>query len=87
VADPSKPPSAPEDTPGEGDESVDEDNVEVLEPIRIVERELTGPDGTKMRVKVPVYAPFQLEKRHAKPAPLRRIQRGLGSPRAKAEEG
>ena len=31
-----------------------------LEPIRVVERELTRPDGTKIRVQVPVYPPFQL---------------------------
>lgn len=34
-----------------------------LEPIRFVERELTRPDGTKLRVKVPVYPPFRLEER------------------------
>ena len=31
-----------------------------LEPIRVVERELTRPDGTKIKVQVPVYPPFQL---------------------------
>ena len=31
-----------------------------LEPIRVVERELTRPDGTKLKVQVPVYPPFQL---------------------------
>jgi hypothetical protein len=31
-----------------------------LEPIRVVERELTCPDGTTLRVKVPVYPPFRL---------------------------
>lgn len=31
-----------------------------LEPIRIVERELTRPDGTKVVVEVPVYPPFRL---------------------------
>ena len=36
-----------------------------LEPIRFVERELTRPDGTKLRVKVPVYPPFRLEDRPA----------------------
>jgi len=36
-----------------------------LEPIRYVERELTHPDGTKLRVKVPVYPPFRLEERPA----------------------
>jgi hypothetical protein len=40
-----------------------------LEPIRYVERELTRPDGTKLRVKVPVYPPFRLEERPAPKAP------------------
>lgn len=31
-----------------------------LEPIRVVERELTRPDGTTLKVKVPVYPPFRL---------------------------
>ena len=31
-----------------------------LEPIRYVTRELTRPDGSKLRVKVPVYPPFEL---------------------------
>jgi hypothetical protein len=31
-----------------------------LEPVRVVERELTRPDGTKIKVQVPVYPPFQL---------------------------
>ena len=31
-----------------------------LEPIRVVERELTRPDGTTLTVKVPVYPPFRL---------------------------
>ena len=34
-----------------------------LEPIRVVERELTRPDGTTCRVSVPVYPPFRLEER------------------------
>ena len=34
-----------------------------LKPIRFVERELTRPDGTTLRVKVPVYPPFRLEER------------------------
>lgn len=34
-----------------------------LEPIRYVERELTRPDGSKLRAKVPVYPPFRLEER------------------------
>jgi hypothetical protein len=32
-----------------------------LEPIRVVVRELTRPDGKKMKVEVPVYPPFRLE--------------------------
>ena len=38
-----------------------------LEPLRYVERELTRPDGTRLRVKVPVYPPFRLEDRSAPP--------------------
>jgi hypothetical protein len=34
-----------------------------LKPIRVVQRELTRPDGTRVTVDVPVYPPFQLEKR------------------------
>ena len=34
-----------------------------LEPIAVVERELTHPDGTKLRVEVPVYPPFRLAER------------------------
>ena len=40
-----------------------------LEPLRYVERELTRPDGTKLRVKVPVYPPFRLEERPAPKVP------------------
>ena len=36
-----------------------------LEPIRVVERELTCPDGTRVTVKVPVYPPFRLQDRAA----------------------
>jgi hypothetical protein len=36
-----------------------------LKPIRVVVRELTRPDGKKLRVEVPVYPPFQLEERPA----------------------
>jgi len=45
---------------------------EVLEPIRTVVRELTSPDGTVLRVPVPVYPPFRLRD---KSVPVRR-QRG-----------
>jgi hypothetical protein len=37
-----------------------------LKPIRVVVRELTRPDGKKLKVEVPVYPPFQLEERSAK---------------------
>lgn len=43
-----------------------------LEPIRVVERELTRPDGTKLRVKVPVYPPFRLPDRPASTAKSRK---------------
>lgn len=36
---------------------------EPLEPLRVVVRELTRPDGTTLTVEVPVYPPFQLKKR------------------------
>ena len=39
-----------------------------LKPIRFVERELTRPDGSTLRVKVPVYPPFRLEDRSTPPA-------------------
>jgi len=32
-----------------------------LKPIRVVVRELTRPDGKKLKVEVPVYPPFRLE--------------------------
>ena len=32
-----------------------------LKPIRVVVRELTRPDGKKLKVEVPVYPPFKLE--------------------------
>jgi hypothetical protein len=45
-----------------------------LKPIRFVERELTRPDGTRLRVKVPVYPPFRLEDRSA-PAPAPEVRK------------
>jgi hypothetical protein len=36
---------------------------EELDPVRVIERELIRPDGTTMKVRVPVYPPFQLKKR------------------------
>ena len=44
-----------------------------LEPIGVVERDLTTPDGTTVTVEVPVYPPFRLEDRKTR-APAR--QRG-----------
>ena len=43
-----------------------------LKPIRVVVRQLTRPDGKKLKVEVPVYPPFKLEERgeaSPKPAP------------------
>jgi len=37
-----------------------------LEPIRTVERELTRPDGTQVKVRVPVYPPFRLDEQKAR---------------------
>ena len=43
-----------------------------LEPIEIVRRELTRPDGSVVVVEVPVYPPFRLsEQPGARKAPLR----------------
>ena len=36
---------------------------EKLDPVRVIERELIRPDGTTMKVRVPVYPPFQLKQR------------------------
>jgi len=56
---------------------------EPLEPIRVVQRELTRPDGTTVVVEVPVYPPFRLKERPAgrPPAPARK--RGAPSLRRK----
>ena len=49
---------------------------EPLEPVRIVERELVHPDGTKLRVQVPVYPPFELKKRPpAKSSRARKVRK------------
>jgi hypothetical protein len=41
-----------------------------LKPIRMVERQLTRPDGTQVTVQVPVYPPFRLpEQPPGKPEP------------------
>ncbi|MDH3211768.1 MAG: hypothetical protein OEM05_04705 [Myxococcales bacterium] len=50
-----------------------------LTPIRVVERELTRPDGTKVKVKVPVYPPFRLAGAPAASEP----QRPTRAPRAR----
>jgi bifunctional pyridoxal-dependent enzyme with beta-cystathionase and maltose regulon repressor activities len=43
----------------------DEIESEPLEPISTVVRELTSPDGTILRVEVPVYPPFRLKEKAA----------------------
>lgn len=48
---------------------------ERLDPVGVVERELTRPDGTTMKVEVPVYPPFQLKKPAAKSARSRKTRR------------
>lgn len=53
-----------------------------LEPIRVVRRELTLPNGTKQVVDVPVYPPFRLEDR-SPPKPHTSRNRG----RRKARPG
>lgn len=56
-----------------------------LEPIRVVQREISLPDGTTTTVDVPVYPPFRLEDRPA-PKPVTRARRRakVGPPRSKA---
>jgi hypothetical protein len=61
-----------------------------LEPIRVVVRELTRPDGKKLKVEVPVYPPFKLEEgdeRAARRASAERSRekRGPGSTRSRKE--
>jgi hypothetical protein len=51
----------------------------VLEPIRVVRREITLPDGSKQIVDVPVYPPFRLEERPPPKPPTR--ARGKAKPR------
>jgi len=53
-----------------------------LEPIRVVERELTRPDGTKIKVQVPVYPPFQL----ASPTAGAEARRPTRTPRARKRQ-
>ena len=54
---------------------------EVLKPIRVVQREITLPDGSKQIVDVPVYPPFQLEQRPPSKPPTR--ARGEAKPRTR----
>ena len=61
-----------------------------LKPIRVVVRELTRPDGKKLKVEVPVYPPFQLEERDDRPARESSAERAPakpapGSPRSRKE--
>ena len=42
---------------------------ETLKPIRKVVRELKRPDGTTLRVEVPVYPPFRLKDKSAEKVP------------------
>lgn len=52
---------------------------ERLDPVRVIERELVRPDGTTMKVRVPVYPPFQLKQRPpAKPEKAARKMRKTG---------
>jgi hypothetical protein len=52
---------------------------ERLDPVRVIERELVRPDGTTMKVRVPVYPPFQLKQRPAaKPEKATRKMRKTG---------
>lgn len=43
----------------------------VLEPIRMVERKLTRPDGSTVVALVPVYPPFRLAERPSSRKPAR----------------
>jgi hypothetical protein len=58
----------------------------VLEPIRVVQREISLPDGSTATVDVPVYPPFRLEDRAAVPKPLTRVRHRAKAraPRSKA---
>lgn len=57
----------------------------VLEPIRVVRREIPLPDGSTASVDVPVYPPFRLEDRPASKANARARHRAKARPpRSKA---
>ena len=47
-----------------------------LEPIRVVKRELSRPDGTRVIVEVPVYPAFELRRPPTHPEPNRRRKLG-----------
>ena len=51
-----------------------------LEPIRVVVRELTRPDGKKMQVEVPVYPPFRLEEGGERTARQASLERAPAKP-------
>ena len=55
-----------------------------LKPIRVVRRELTRPDGTKVSVEVPVYPAFRLEERPL-PKPPERARRKPRAPTKRSE--
>ena len=44
---------------------------EKLDPIRVVKRSLTRPDGSTVLVEVPVYPPFRLAERPSSRKPAR----------------
>lgn len=68
-----------------GSGGIGEVESEDLKPIRVVERELTRPDGTTVRVKVPVYPPFRLKQHTADKPPPR--QAPAARPRRKQSTG
>ena len=42
---------------------------ETLEPVRKVVRELKRPDGSTLRIEVPVYPPFRLKEKETEESP------------------
>lgn len=54
---------------GKADESAEAIETEKPEPIGVVKRELTRPDGSTVMVEVPVYAPFDLREGAASKPP------------------
>ena len=49
------------DGSSEAEAADEEDERPQLEPIGMVERELTAPDGKRVKVQVPVYPAFKVE--------------------------